>query len=393
MRIVCPNPGGKREEGGILTRKDNRENQITPLQSAAIVASSVIGVGILTLPREVAAAAGTDGPLATLLGGAIAALLLVLLTKLGQRFPRYSLIEYSSIILGTIPGKVLALAFISYWFLLTSALVRIFGEMVITTILTNTPLEIIIGIMLLLGAQLAAQDIKFFARIHEILLPLTIIPLLFLFLNSINAVNPLHLLPVFAFGPLPLLRGALATGLSFLGIEFILMLLPYYSKPRLAVKYHLYGILIPTVLYFTIVTMGLGTFGDTALQYLQWPALEQIRLAALPSIPSVFERLESIFIGIWVVVIFTSTGSLYLMITLGLTRLFGLGGQKRNRFWHYVLTVPLFFLARLPPNIIAVETYTRYIALAGTILIIAGPPLLYLVALLRQKKEEDRENA
>ncbi len=373
--------------------KTKEEKQITSIQAAAILASSVIGVGILTLPREVATAAGTDGPLATLLGGIIAALLLVLFTRLGLRFPHRSLVEYSSIILGSIPGKLLALAFVAYWFLLTAALVRIFGEMVITAILPNTPLEIIIGIMLLLGAQLAAQNIKVFARVHEILLPLTIAPLLFLFLNSINSVNPLHLLPVLAFGPLPILKGALATGLSFLGIEFLLMLLPYYSEPHRAVKYHLYGIIVPIIIYFTIVSMGLGTFGDAALQYLQWPALEQVRLAALPSIPSVFERLESIFIGIWVVVVFTSTGTLYLMVVLGVTHLLGLRQQKRNRFYHYIPTVPLFFLARFPQNIIAVETYAGYISKAGTILVIAGPSLLYLVALVRQKKEEDGGNA
>ncbi|NLJ33253.1 MAG: GerAB/ArcD/ProY family transporter [Firmicutes bacterium] len=369
--------------------KDSRKNQITSLQAAAIVASSIIGVGILTLPREVAAAAGTDGPLATLLGGGIAALLLLLLTKLGLRFPRHSLMEYSNMILGAILGRLLSLLFLVYWFLLTAILVRTFGEMVITAILPNTPLEIIIGIMLLLGAQLAAQDIKVFARIHEILLPLTIIPLLFLFLNSINAINPLHLLPILAFGPWPLIKGALATGLSFLGIESVLMLLPYYSKPQEAVKSHLYGILIPIVLYFTIVTMGLGTFGDTALQYLQWPALEQIRLAALPSMPSVFERLESIFIGIWVVVLFTSTGSLYLMVILGIRQLLGLKQQKRNRFYHYILTIPLFFLARLPQNVIAVETYARVISQAGIVLVIVGPGLLYLMALIRQKRGEE----
>ena len=114
---ACPNPGGKTGEEENPIMKSDKGNQITPLQGAAIVASSLIGVGILTLPREVAAAAGTDGPLATLLGGAIAALLLVLLTKLGLRFPGHSLIEYSSIILGGIVGKLLALAFIIYWFL------------------------------------------------------------------------------------------------------------------------------------------------------------------------------------------------------------------------------------------------------------------------------------
>ena len=105
---------------------------------------------------------------------------MLLLTKLGLRFPRHSLMEYSNMILGAILGRLLSLLFLVYWFLLTAILVRTFGEMVITAILPNTPLEIIIGIMLLLGAQLAAQDIKVFARIHEILLPLTIIPLLFL---------------------------------------------------------------------------------------------------------------------------------------------------------------------------------------------------------------------
>ncbi|MGB4232444.1 MAG: GerAB/ArcD/ProY family transporter, partial [bacterium] len=211
--------------------------------------------------------------------------------------------------------------------------------------------------------------------------------LLLLFLISARNVNLLHLLPVLAFGLLPVLRGALATSLSYLGIEIITMLMPYYTQQEQALKYHLYGAAVPLILYVSIVSIGLGTFGPAALQYLQWPTLEQIRIA---TIPGVLERLESVFIGVWVVVVFTTVGSLLLMVNLSLSHL--LGWQKRNRLWHYLLTIPLFFLARYPQNIIAVEIYGDIIAKAGLILIAAGSGLLYLVALLRRLKGAGKEN-
>lgn len=368
-------------------RRMDKKKQITPRQATAIMASTIIGVGILTLPREVTAAAGSDGHLATLLGGILAIFILIFLTRLGMRFPNQTLIEYNDLILGRFLGKLLSLAFIIYWLLIAAITVRIFGEMVITAILTNTPLEVIIGIMLLLGAQLASQELRVFARVHELLLLLTFPPLLFLFLISVRSVNLLHMLPVLAFGPLPVLHGALATGLSYLGIEIVMMLFPYYKEQEQAMKYHLYGAAIPLVLYGSIVFIGLGTFGPDALQYLQWPTLEQIRIA---TIPGVLERLESIFIGIWVVVVFTSVGSLLFMVNLSLSHL--LDWKKRNRFWHYLLTIPLFFLARYPQNILAVEKYGNIVTKTGLILITAGSGILYLVALLRQKKGEGTEN-
>ncbi|MGB3932689.1 MAG: GerAB/ArcD/ProY family transporter [bacterium] len=364
-----------------------KDKQITPRQITAILASTILGAGILTLPREVAAAAGSDGHLATLLGGILATLLLLLLTRLGLRFPQQTLMEYSDLILGRFLGKILSISFIIYWLLLAAIVVRIFGEMVITAVLTRTPLEVIIGIMLLLGAQLAAQELRVFARVHEILLILTFPLLLLLFLISARNVNLLHLLPVLAFGLLPVLRGALATSLSYLGIEIITMLVPYYTEQGQALKYHLYGAAVALVVYVTIVVISLGSFGADALQYLQWPTLEQIRIA---TIPGVLERLESVFIGVWVVVVFTTVGSLLLMVNLSLSHL--LGWQKRNRLWHYLLILPMFFLARYPQNIIAVEIYGDIIAKAGLILIAAGSGLLYLVALLRRLKGAGKEN-
>ena len=181
-----------------------------------------------------------------------------------------------------------------------------------------------------------------------------------------------------------MLHGALATGLSYLGIEIVMMLFPYYKEQEQAMKYHLYGAAIPLVLYVTIVSIGLGTFGADALQYLQWPTLEQIRMA---TIPGALERLESVFIGIWVVVVFTSVGSLLFMVNLSLSHL--LGWKKRKRFWHYLLTIPMFFLARYPQNILAVERYGSIVTKAGLILITAGSGLLYLVALLRQRGRKE----
>lgn len=365
-----------------------RGKQISPRQAAGIITSVLIGVGILTLPREITAAAGTDAHLATLLGGLAATLLIIFFTRLAMRFPEHSLIEYSSLVLGKVPGKVLGGLFIIYWFLLTSAVARVFGEMVIAAVLTRTPLEVTIGSMLFLGAQLATQEVKVFARVYELFLPLTIIPLVVLLLISVPNVKPLHLLPVLAFGPAPLLQGILTTGLSFLGLEAVLVLFPYYSKPEVALRYHLYGIAIPLLVYLLVVILTLGTFGAEGLQTLQWPTLEQIRLAG---IPGVFERLESAFVALWVVTAFTTVGGLYLLGVLSICHLLGL--KEEHRFWPYLLVPPLFLLARYPQNIIEVGTYVDYIAKGGLVLVVAGPALVFLLALLQGKKGGREQDA
>ena len=149
-----------------------KDKQITPRQITAILASTILGAGILTLPREVAAAAGSDGHLATLLGGILATLLLLLLTRLGLRFPQQTLMEYSDLILEPVPGKNPQYLLYHLWLLLAAIVVRIFGEKWSSPPSLPGPLSDYRH-HAPSGGSNGSQELRVFARVHEILLILT----------------------------------------------------------------------------------------------------------------------------------------------------------------------------------------------------------------------------
>ncbi|MEX2103941.1 MAG: GerAB/ArcD/ProY family transporter, partial [Bacilli bacterium] len=136
-----------------LTSKNISHKQvvISPRQSGSLIASTLIGVGVLTLPRVTASAAHEAAWLATLLGSIIAVVALIIITKLGFRFPQKSIVSYSAIILGPkkkkwkVIGRILSAPFIlclfGFWTISTAMVARTFGEVVVTAVLLETPIE------------------------------------------------------------------------------------------------------------------------------------------------------------------------------------------------------------------------------------------------------------
>lgn len=61
--------------------------QITTLRTAAVIGSTIIGVGILSFPRYMAAAGGSGAPFVAFCGIAISIICFWLLASLCRRFP------------------------------------------------------------------------------------------------------------------------------------------------------------------------------------------------------------------------------------------------------------------------------------------------------------------
>ncbi|WP_246168237.1 GerAB/ArcD/ProY family transporter [Paenibacillus antarcticus] len=78
----------------------NKSRTISLIQASAILISSMIGVGVLDVPRMAATTADSGAPLITLIGIAVAFLALWFTTILGMRFPRETIFQYSRHIIG-----------------------------------------------------------------------------------------------------------------------------------------------------------------------------------------------------------------------------------------------------------------------------------------------------
>ncbi|MCL5038707.1 MAG: spore germination protein, partial [Firmicutes bacterium] len=101
---------------------------ITPWQLISLIFGATVGVGILTLPREVDRIAGTAGWLSTLLGGAIALGAAWVMTFLIGRYPGRTYVEFIPEILGPVPGFLLVLLMLIYQISVVSLFSRAFGE-------------------------------------------------------------------------------------------------------------------------------------------------------------------------------------------------------------------------------------------------------------------------
>src|SRR5207253_755569 len=140
--------------------------------------STIIGVGVLALPRFAVEAADTGASLVTFLGFLLACIGLGLITLLGMRFPNKSIVQYSEDILGKWAGRLGSILIIIFFAILTALASREFGEVVITSVLRQTPLEVTVTVMILLAAISSRHNITVFAYIHHFYSPLVLAPVL-----------------------------------------------------------------------------------------------------------------------------------------------------------------------------------------------------------------------
>ncbi|MGV2786961.1 GerAB/ArcD/ProY family transporter, partial [Clostridium perfringens] len=120
----------------------NAPRHITVTQATAVTISTIVGVSVLALPLAAVKAADAGAPLVTFLGMLLAFVGLFFMTRLGMRFPNDSYIEYSEIIIGKWLGRIGGLLSIAFFAVLSSLVAREFGEVVVTAVLKNTPLEV-----------------------------------------------------------------------------------------------------------------------------------------------------------------------------------------------------------------------------------------------------------
>ncbi len=369
------------------------EAVISARQSSSIIASTIIGVGVLTLPRGAAEYAKQSGWFSIILGALVAMLAVTVITQLSRRFPYEGIADYGADIFaigkGRAFGKIasipLLLLYVASWGFSTVIVARMFGEVVITTVLTQTPLEVIISTMLLTAYILTLHGVETMARVNEMLLPLIVVPVLLIAISSFQSTRLYHLFPLHEgidWGAFAM--GVLMSSFAFLGFEVMTVFSAYVQQSDKLLRVNLAGIAIPGGIYTLIGFSGIAVFGVDELKLLAWPTLELVKVTEVPGL--ILERMESAFLGVWVAAVFTTSGNLYCATTLLIQKMLGLRGPKPYRLIATMLLPLFYWLSLLPQNIHALFEYQRLSGFLGGIAALVTPLLLLVVAALRGKR-------
>lgn len=355
--------------------------QITAIQAAAILISTIIGVGVLPLPLFAVRATGAGAPLVTLLGILVAFAGLLFITMLGMRFPSQSIIQYSEDIVGKWIARIGSACIICFFAVLTSLAAREFGEVVVTSVLKRTPLEVTVIVMLLLAAVTTRKDIAKFAYIHYFYLPLILGPGLLIVALSLKNANVINLQPIWGNEPAGMLSGVLIIAALFQGSFIITLVIPAMCRPEKAMRASLWGIVVSGGLYFLIVAATVGVFGAEETKLLLWPTLELAKTTSLPG--NILERLDAAFLAVWVTAVFTTLYSSYFLTIHSMSKLFRL---RDHKMFSLFLLPFIFLLAMQPQNIIQLYVIIENVGRIGLWITIAYPFVLLVIAWLRKKK-------
>jgi spore germination protein len=365
-------------------------------QQTSLITSTLIGVGVLTLPRTATSVLYEAGWISPLLGSLPAIFTIWMIARLSQRFPGMTFVQYSPIVFGssTRPrlGKwisvPLVLVFLLIVYVTTAITSRIFGEVVVTAVLLDTPLEVIIISMFVLAFILCQHDEEVVARVNELLLPLIVFPVLFIAIVSFQKAEWNNLLPLFRASGNSLVKGALEAGYSYEGYEIMLIYYAFAQQNSGKVKAGMFGIGIALVVYTLIVVAGISVFGYEELQKVTWPTLELVKTTKVPGL--ILERLESAFLAVWVAAVFTTVANVYYAFILGLRQLLG-RGMVFQRVSSGVFLIPLFFIALWPENIVELFTFANFMSSFGMASALGIPVLHWIVLVVRGMWREPQQ--
>ncbi len=252
----------------------------------------------LNYPRIVSLSAYEAAWMEPVLSGVISLVVVLILDALFRRyFSNMGLVEVFRDRFGPVVTGALSVVIALYFLVITATIMREFSENVITTVLPNTPIYIVGGLFVCAVVYVAFCGLEAIARVSFLALPVFIVGIFALCLFTINQWKPALLLPFWGSGVPNIVWGTLDNTTIFSNIIVLCMIRIHTHDPKefrtIGIKSTLYATFI-LALFLVVYHM---VFMPQEANKLTSPMYS---LARIIHIGRFFQRLESIFIFMWV---------------------------------------------------------------------------------------------
>lgn len=229
------------------------------------------------------------------------------------------------------------------------------------------------------------MDIRTINIIFDILLPFVLLFVTILILLTLNIIEPKNLLPILGGGPIPVVKGTLASQNGIMAVFIFSYLLPYFDKPKETKKYIMWGVFISIVFATLLVIISIMAFGERELSYFAFPTLMLGKSIHLEF--RIFERAETFFMAAWIPMTLANTVVAYIMTSLSIKQLFN--SNKNN----LIITIQLPILFAVAILIKNFSEIPRLVSIANiSAIILASTTLGMLLTVTYFKKKRSKNN-
>lgn len=359
---------------------ERKENKISIRQLMIIYVMSIAPSVIRTVPTITASIAKQASWVTTFALLIFFVPLLYVLFKMISIGKETSLEDAYEKAIGKIPTKILLAFYIIWIFIVSCVNLRYFAERFTASILIETPIEFFYLTLLIIVFIVARKNIEYFARFNEIFIIFFIVFFALMLVIPISSIKIENLFPVTTMDIVPIFKsvyGELGIGVY---ITFILFIGNKISDKENMNKHILYQVISVVIVNTVLILSTVGIFGAKATAQLSLPFFTFLKSV---NEFSIIERIESIFISLWVATDFTALATFVFIITKLIKKTFNLTYRKE-------LVTPIvfgiyIFSQYLAGNINELTSFSHDIALYVNIFLgFVIPIVIYVIGKIRK---------
>ncbi|CAM4437850.1 spore germination protein KB [Paenibacillus endophyticus] len=354
------------------------QGRISAFQLSILMFQLILSSSVLLMPSISTALSGKDMWMTPILSSALGFFTIWMVLKIHEISPNGSFLELLETTCGRWVGKCFSLAFILFQIHIVAITIRDYGEFIVTNFFLKTPVQVIIGAMLLLCAWVVKSGIEVMARTGQIFIPVITLCTLVICILLIPELDPTEILPIFERGAAPIAKGTVVVAGWFCQLSLILFILPLVKDVKEVRKW---GYLAVTGIMLMMLIANLTAFllmGESTA-FFNYPLLTASRYIAYAEF---FEHVEAVVMMVWVLGEFFKISFYYYAICKGLEETCRVSKPEALVLPVCVLLfTSTFWLAK------DFQTVGDFIAVSGTLYILAGnlifPLCIFFVARMK----------
>ncbi|MEH7237606.1 GerAB/ArcD/ProY family transporter [Bacillus sp. JJ1562] len=318
--------------------------QITLVQFILLIHGVQMGVGVLTLPRDLAENAGTDGWIPIIFGWFIAVVSSLIIIQIMKKHPNGTILDLLTFYFGKWIGKVGGLIFSWYFGLLAFYTFTTEAIFIQAWILPRTSIYLLILLLSIPSYLLVRNNIQILGRYSVVVFFATIWTIIF-YMIPVKDGQFLNLLPILKEGWHPVIKTLKLTIVTYVGFEIAFFLYPFLQKKESASLGVIIANTITMLAYLLITLVAFVVFSPDEITKFNEPTITLLKIIELKFI----ERLEIVLFSFYIFVMSTKVLPLMFMSVFSTSWVFGKEDHTKPLFWFLVFSVIYVFL--FPPSV------------------------------------------
>jgi spore germination protein KB len=313
-------------------------------------------------------------------------ILLGIYIPLSAFYPNDTLVQMTPKIIGKLLSYPIIFLYILHFTYSAARACRELGDLIASTMLTDTPLIVVIGSFMLLMIYCLRGGVETFFRMGEVVFPVYVFALILIWilLISVKGFDVNNLTPILANGVKSVLKEAIPHAINFPFGETIIfmMIFPYLNNKKNIKKVGISAILIGGILLTVNSIMMMSVLGPEIYSNNVFSLLTATRMV---SIADFLERFDVLVILMMVAGVFFKVGGFTLGAAVGIAQLFKLKQTRSVILGLGTIITSLSLISATSYEEHLEFGFTIFIPYIHTLLQIIIPILLLCIAFIRKK--------